>query len=63
LDLSQLTIEDLRKAVDVPKEFRSNQGATIMYQMDEIRKLVSLIFTFKLTILKRRFFEDENKPI
>ncbi|CAF4041129.1 unnamed protein product, partial [Rotaria sordida] len=42
LDLSQLTIEDLKKAVDVPKELRSNQGATIMYQMDEIRKLVSL---------------------
>ncbi|CAF1102123.1 unnamed protein product [Rotaria sordida] len=40
LDLSQLTIEDLKKAVDVPKELRSNQGATIMYQMDEIRKLI-----------------------
>jgi len=43
LDLSQLTIEDFKKAIDVPKEIRSNQGATIMYQMDEIRKLVSLI--------------------
>jgi len=41
LDISQLTIEDLKKAVDVPKEIRSNQGATIMYQMDEIRKLVN----------------------
>jgi hypothetical protein len=40
LDISKLTIDDLRKAVDVPKEIRSNQGATIMYQMDEIRKLV-----------------------
>jgi hypothetical protein len=43
LDISQLTIDDLRKAVDVPKEIRSNQGATIMYQMDEIRKLVNKI--------------------
>jgi hypothetical protein len=43
LDISQLTIEDLKKAVDVPKEIRSNQGATIMYQMDEIRKLVNKI--------------------
>jgi hypothetical protein len=40
LDITQLTIEDLKKAVDVPKEFRSNQSATISYQMDEIRKLI-----------------------
>jgi hypothetical protein len=40
LDLSRLTIDDLKKAVDVPKQIRSNQGAIIMYQMDEIRKLV-----------------------
>ncbi|CAF1134903.1 unnamed protein product [Rotaria magnacalcarata] len=40
LDLSLLTIDDLKKTVDVPKELRSNQGATIMYQMDEIRKLI-----------------------
>jgi hypothetical protein len=44
LDISQLTIEDLKKAIDVPKELRSNQGATIAHQMDEIRKLVSLLF-------------------
>jgi hypothetical protein len=40
LDLSQLTIEDLKKAIDVPKDLRMNQGATIMYQMDEIRKII-----------------------
>ena len=40
LDLSLLSVDDLRKAIDVPKELRSNQIATIMYQMDEIRKLV-----------------------
>jgi hypothetical protein len=40
LDLSRLTIDDLKKAVDVPKQIRSNQGAIIMYQMDEIRKLI-----------------------
>jgi len=47
LDLSSLTIDDLKKAVDVPKELRSNQGATLMYQMDEIRKLVSFDLTFQ----------------
>lgn len=42
LDLSLLTIDDLKRAIDVPKELRTNQAATIAYQMDEIRKLVSL---------------------
>lgn len=41
LDLSLITIDDLKKAIDVPKELRNNQAAMIMYQMDEIRKLVS----------------------
>ncbi|CAF1039318.1 unnamed protein product [Adineta steineri] len=40
LDLSLLTIDDLKKAIDVPKELRSNQQATMMHQMEEIRKLV-----------------------
>ena len=40
LDLSRLTIEDLKKAIDVPKEFRSNQVTLVSYQMEEIRKLV-----------------------
>lgn len=49
LDLSRLTIEDLKKAIDVPKEFRSNQVSMVSYQMEEIRKLVNdqtLIFSF-----------------
>lgn len=40
LDLSQLTIDDLKKAIDVPKDKRTNQAVLISYQMDEIRKLV-----------------------
>ncbi|UJR09514.1 hypothetical protein I4U23_013752 [Adineta vaga] len=40
LDLSQLTIDDLKKTIDVPKEMRSNQAITIAYQMEEIRKLI-----------------------
>ena len=40
LDLSQLTIDELKKAIDVPKELRGNPGATIGHQMEEIRKLV-----------------------
>ncbi|CAF4692158.1 unnamed protein product, partial [Rotaria socialis] len=52
LDLSLLTIDDLKKTVDVPKELRSNQGATIMYQMDEIRKLVSEILSSNSALLK-----------
>jgi hypothetical protein len=40
LDITQLTIDDLKKAIDVPKELRSNQSTLISYQMDEIRKLV-----------------------
>lgn len=51
LDLSQLTIEDLRKAVDVPKELRANQGATIMHQMEEIRKLVIEQIPFSLILI------------
>ena len=43
LDLSQLSMDELKKTIDVPKEIRGNQAATIMYQMDEVRKLVSLI--------------------
>ncbi|CAF5039478.1 unnamed protein product, partial [Rotaria magnacalcarata] len=52
LDLSLLTIDDLKKTVDVPKELRSNQGATIMYQMDEIRKLVSEILSSNSAFLE-----------
>ncbi|CAF1580237.1 unnamed protein product [Adineta ricciae] len=40
LDISHLTIDDLKKAIDVPKELRSNQAAIVSYQMEEIRKLV-----------------------
>lgn len=48
LDLSQITIDDLKRAIDVPKELRSNQAAMIMYQMDEIRKLVSETSVLKI---------------
>lgn len=41
LDLSQLTIDELKKAIDVPKELRNSQAAMIGHQMEEIRKLVS----------------------
>jgi hypothetical protein len=41
LDLARVTVDDLKRAIDVPKEIRTNLAATIMYQMDEIRKLVS----------------------
>ena len=47
LDISHLTIDDLKKAIDVPKELRSNQAAIVSYQMEEIRKLVSCISHLK----------------
>lgn len=40
LDLSQLTIDELRKAIEIPKEIRTNPTAIMAFQMDEIRKLV-----------------------
>lgn len=42
LDLSQLTIDDLKKAIYVPRDKQINQPTLITYQMDEIRKLVNL---------------------
>lgn len=40
LDLSQLTIDELKKAIEIPKEIRMNPVATMTFQMDEIRKLI-----------------------
>jgi len=40
LDLSQISMTDLMKTVEVPREYRTNQQTILSYQMDQVRKRI-----------------------
>ncbi|CAF0766214.1 unnamed protein product [Didymodactylos carnosus] len=41
LDLTQISLQDLMKTIDVPKEYRKNQQTIMSYQMEQVRKNIA----------------------